>query len=104
MYASFEKYVDERKHYEEEMKKTYVLEQRKLYLEDEVKTLKDIARHVVKVKKKGVKTYDYATNVGDIVGQPMVTNEEELESSKEIEIRKMHNLLIHKIGSLKHSS
>ena len=66
--------------------------------------MKDTARHVVEVEEKDVQTYDYATNVGDVVGQPMVTDGEEIESSKKREIKTMNFFLIHKIGSLKHSS
>ena len=67
-------------------------------------TWKNTINLVVEVEEKGIHIIDYASSTYDIVGKPMVNNEEELESSKEIKIRKIHNLLIHKIGSLKHSS
>lgn len=68
-----------------------------------MKTWKNIARPV-EVEEKGAKNFYYASSIGDVASQPMVTNEEELQSRKETEIRTMQNLLIHKIGSLKHSS
>ena len=39
-----------------------------------------------------------------MIAQSVPIDEEELESSKEIEIRTMKNLLTHKINSLKNSS
>lgn len=102
--TTYERYVDTRRQYEVETKKTYVLEQRNLQLENEVKTWKNIARIAVEVEDTGIQIDDYASGLGDTSGQPIITDKEEIESSKEIEIRIMQNLLIHKIGSLKHSS
>ena len=61
---------------------TYVLEKMNLQLENEVKTWKNVARLVAEVEDKGIQIDDYASGMGDIVGQPIVTDEEELESSK----------------------
>ena len=39
--------------------------------------------HTIEVEYKSLQTYEYAIDAGDEVGQPMVTIEEEIDSSKE---------------------
>ena len=95
------RYTKTRRHYEEEMNKTYVLEQKNLQLENEIVVLKNTVRSTIEIEDRGVQTGGYAPKTKDVMGQAMTINEEELESSKEIKIGTIKNFLFHKINSLK---
>ena len=86
------------------LKKTYVLEQKNLQLENEIMVLKNTIRYTIEIEDKCMQIEGYTLEEKDMIGQAMTTNEEDLESRKEIEIKTINNLLIHKINSFKYAS
>lgn len=63
----YERYINTKRYYEENMKNTYVLEQRNLQLENKIGTLKNIVRLVAKVEDKGMQTKDCALDARDVI-------------------------------------
>ena len=83
------------------MKKTYVLEQRTIKLEIEIADLKNNIINDVEIREKDVQIEDQTHDIGEKLGHAMEIDEEKLEASKDMEIRAMKNLLIHKINAQK---
>ena len=86
------------------MKKTYVLEQRTIKLEIEIADLKNNIINDVEIREKDVQIEGQTHDTRETLGHPIEIDEENLKNSKDVEIRAMKNLLIHKINALKVAS
>lgn len=95
LHTTYDKYVDIRKIYEEEMKRSYVLEQLNKGLEGELKTLKTSARPITKVIDQEIQIDDTE------VPLRVADTDYEMNISLEIEKRTLKRLLAHRIEVLK---
>jgi hypothetical protein len=91
----YDRYVEAKKNYEEEMKRSYVLEQLNKGLERELKTLVTSARPVTEVIDQGTQTD--AVAFSPHVAEP----EPEPDLVSEIEKRTLQGMMSHKIDVLK---
>lgn len=94
LHNAYDKYVDVRKNYDEEMKRTYVLEQLNKGLESELKNLRTSAWPIIEVNDQGVQTNDV-----DVPLQ-IADKDYELNFSFEIERRTLRRMIAHKIDVL----
>lgn len=97
LFQTYNIYIETRKKYEEELKKTYILEQRVPTLENEVRNLRNATRPIIEVKNQDTQTDVDTINMG--MDQPMEVDE--LEVGKEVEVKTMDITLSHKINILK---
>lgn len=65
MYQTYIISIDSRKNYEEELKRTYVLEQRVVPLEEETRSLRTITRSITEVRDQEAQKKFDIENVGE---------------------------------------
>ena len=102
--TSYDRYVDARRLYEAEARKTYVLQEANNKLEDEIATLKNNAKPLKEVKDQAMQTDPLVIEIQDEGVSTEQMDIEVLEEKKETEISTMKGLLIYRIDILKRIS
>ena len=101
---AYDRYVEARRLYEVDARKSYILQEANKKLEDEIVTLKRVSRPVIEVKDQEVQIDPVIIETQEEGVSAEQMDIEVLEEKKEIEINTMKGLLIHRNYILKRIS
>ena len=89
----YDTYVDARRHYEDEMKRSYVLEQENAQLENEIKLLKTTVMPIIEVNDQNTQIDESIIGRGREAPQTEQMEVDEFDIGKEVEVRIVKNII-----------